>query len=60
MDKSWDFTLDIYDDGGGMLSLSVDVDEDVLSQSPRDLLRHLIASGAYILDHDLLDRADED
>lgn len=59
-DGQWTFTLDVYDDGGGLLAFAIDIDEDMVGQPPRELLRHLLTVGLYILDHDLLDGADED
>lgn len=60
MDGNWTFTLDPYEDTGGLLAFAIDIDEDMVGQTPRDLLRHLITVGLYVLDHDLLDGADED
>lgn len=56
----WECHYEEYDDGSAAVIFSVDLNEEQKRQDIRELLRYLLAVGAYVYEHDLLGEPYED
>ena len=56
----WACHYEEYDDGGAAIIFSVDLTEEQKRTDIRDLLRYLLAVGAYVYENDLLGEPYED